>query len=108
MIEVTDEKALAKQLKANPKVIALFYSSWCPFCRSFLSVFNKQALNGADSATFMRVKIDEDENPMWETFTLKAVPSVVLFENMRVSKRLDCELGRGLSERQFTQWLQTK
>jgi thioredoxin-like negative regulator of GroEL len=109
MIEVTDEKDLTKQLKANPNAIALFYSSWCPFCRSFLSVFNKQAQNnGYDSAVFMRVKIDEDENPMWETFSLKAVPSVVLFENGQVSRRLDCELGRGLSERQFLQWLQTK
>lgn len=66
MIEVTDERHLSKQLKANSRVVALFYSSWCPFCRSFLTVFNKQ-IGKLGSVVFMRVKVDEDENPLWET-----------------------------------------
>jgi thioredoxin 1 len=109
MIEVTDERDLAKQLKANPKVVALFYASWCPFCRSFLTVFNKHAQNpGLGSAVFMRVKIDEDENPLWETYSLEAVPSIILFENGKVSRRLDCELGAGLTEKQFSKWMETR
>jgi thioredoxin 1 len=106
MIEVTNQEGLTKQLKTNPKVIALFYASWCPFCRSFLSVFNKQA-QSPGKATYMRVQIDEDENPMWETYALDAVPSIILFENGDVAKRLDCHLGMGLTEKQYTQWLQT-
>jgi thioredoxin 1 len=106
MIEVNNQEDLTKQLNTNPKAIALFYASWCPFCRSFLSVFNKQAQNPG-KATYMRVQIDEDENPMWETYSLDAVPSIILFENGNVTKRLDCNLGMGLTEKQFTQWLQT-
>ena len=106
MIEVTEEADLQKQLKANPKTVALFYASWCPFCRSFLSVFNKHAQN-AKSATYIKVKIDEDENPIWETYSFEAVPSIILFENGEISKRLDCDLGAGLTEKQFTKWLQT-
>jgi thioredoxin 1 len=104
MIEVTDEGDLAKQLKANPAVVALFYASWCPFCRSFISTFNKHA-GKIGSAVFIRVKIDEDENPMWETYSLMAVPSIILFENGAISSRLDCELGAGLTEKQFVKWL---
>ena len=104
MFEVTDEGELDKYLKSNPKVVALFYASWCPFCRSFLSVFNKYA--GRDNSTmFLRVKIDEDVNPLWETYSLEAVPSAILFEDGKVSRRLDCELGRGLTEKQFAKWL---
>ncbi len=106
LIEVSDENQLNKQLKANPKVVALFYASWCPFCRNFLSVFNKHAEKD-NSAVFMRVKIDEDENPLWETYALEAVPSAILFEKGKVSRRLDCELGGGLNEKQFTKWLAT-
>jgi thioredoxin 1 len=106
MIEVTDERDIAKQLKANPKVVALFYASWCPFCRSFLSIFDKHA-EKPSSPPFIRVKIDEDENPLWETYSLEAVPSIILFENAKVSRRLDCELGAGLTETQFTKWLGT-
>ena len=107
MIEVTDERDLAKQLKVNPKVVALFYASWCPFCRSFFSIFNKHA-EKPSSAPFIRVKIDEDENPLWETYSLEAVPSIILFENGKVSRRLDCEMGAGLSEKQFSKWLETR
>ena len=107
MIEVTNERDLAKQLKANPKIFALFYASWCPFCRSFLSVFNKHAEKGG-STMFMCVKIDEDENPLWETYSLEAVPSIILFENAKVSRRLDCEQGAGLTEKQFCKWMEKR
>ncbi len=108
VIEVTNERDLAKQLKANLKVVALFYASWCPFCRSFLSIFSKHAQNPhSGSAIFLRVKIDEDENPLWETYSLEAVPSIIIFENGNVSRRLDCDLGAGLNEKQFVNWLGT-
>lgn len=106
MIEVEDESDLAKHLKANRKVIALFYSSWCPFCRNFLSVFDLHTRNSG-AITYLKVRIDEDENPLWETYSLEAVPSIILFENGQVSKRLDCKLGAGLNEKQFVKWLRT-
>lgn len=105
MIEVADKKDLATQLAKNGRVVALFYASWCPFCRSFLSVFNKYAQKES-SAVFLKVKIDEDENPLWEDYSLEAVPSVIVFEKGQVSRRLDCELGAGLNEKQFAKWLQ--
>lgn len=104
MIEVADENGLSKHLKTNRKLLALFYSSWCPFCRSFLSVFNKQAQN-PDAMAYIKVRIDEDENPLWETYSLEAVPSLILFEDGQISKRLDCELGAGLSEKDFAKWI---
>ncbi len=104
MIEITEQEQLDKHLKMHPRVIALFYASWCPFCRSFLSVFNKQAQNlGKD--IYMKVQIDEDENPIWETYSLNAVPSIILFNNGTVAKRLDCKMGMGLNEQQFKKWL---
>ena len=106
MIEVTDEVELRKCFKKNPRMVALFYASWCPFCRNFLSVFSKHSEQNQKDI-FIRVKIDEDENPMWETYSLVAVPSVIIFENGQPSRRLDCELGVGLTEKQFGKWLGT-
>ncbi len=104
MIEVETEEDLNKQLAANSRVLALFYASWCPFCKNFLSVFNKHAQKpGGD--TCVKVRIDEDENPLWETYELEAVPSLILFEKGQVKHRLDCYLGAGLNEKQFTTWL---
>ena len=105
MIELSEEQELIKYLESHPKVIALFYASWCPFCRSFLTVFNKHAKK-IGSNTFLRVLIDDDENPMWETYSLEAVPSIILFEKGEVARRLDCQLGSGLNEKQLTQFLE--
>ena len=107
MIEVRDENGLTKQIKGKRKVAALFFASWCPFCRSFMSIFNKHAEKQGDTV-FIKVKIDEDENPLWETYQLNAVPSVIFFVDGQVSKRLDCKLGVGLNDHMFSQWLGTK
>jgi thioredoxin 1 len=104
MIEVSEEEELAKHLESHSKVIALFYSSWCPFCRSFLPTFNKhEQKTGSD--TFIKVLIDEDENPIWETYSLEAVPSIIVFEKGKVTRRLDCQLGAGLNEKQLVKFL---
>ena len=105
MIELSEEQELIKYLESHPKVIALFYASWCPFCRSFLTVFNKHAQN-IGSNTFLRVLIDDDENPMWETYSLEAVPSIILFEKGEVTRRLDCQLGSGLNQKQLILFLE--
>jgi thioredoxin 1 len=104
MIEISTQTELNKQLAQNKKVFALFYASWCPFCRSFLAVFNKHAQK-AGSGVYLKVRIDEDENPLWEEYSLDSVPSVILFENGQVKQRLDCELGAGLTEEQFNEWI---
>jgi len=107
MIEVTTEDDLNKQLATHNRLLALFHASWCPFCRSFVNVFNKHAQNPGKDAC-IKVLIDDDENPLWETYALESVPSIILFENGQVRRRLDCRLGAGLNEKQFTYWLSTQ
>lgn len=105
MIEITDETELTDLIAANHKLIALFYSSWCPFCRNFLSTFDNYAKKPSNF-TFIKVRVDDDDNPLWETYALEAVPSAIFFENGEVKKRLDCVLGRGLNEQLFRKWIE--
>lgn len=104
MIEASNKKELDSQIITNQKVIALFYASWCPFCRRFRSTFDKYAQQ-PNSAMFMRVNMDDDDNPLWEEYDFEAVPAVIFFENGKIIKRLDCELGAGLNEEKFSAWL---
>lgn len=105
MIELTSESDLTSYIRANGKTVALFYASWCPFCRNFLPIFEKYAQK-TGSRTFILVKINDDDNPLWEKYSFEAVPSVILFEYEKVSRRLESELGGGLTEGQYRQWLQ--
>jgi thioredoxin 1 len=107
MMEVSNSCDLESQLKRCKRVLALFYSSWCPFCRNFLPVFAKNTLK-TESLLILRVKVDDDDNPLWEEYSIEAVPTVILFEAGTVRRRLNGRFGYGLSEKQFAEWLEEK
>ena len=104
MIEINSKRELQNELKKPGKIIACFCASWCPFCDRFSPVFDYYSAR-SNSDVFIRVFVDEDSNPLWEDYSLEAVPTLVMFENGKVVNRLDGGLGAGLSEREFAAWL---
>lgn len=104
MIEVGNRRDLLDQLEVQKRVVAFFCASWCPFCMNFQLVFDRYAQE-SDPGEFIRVSVDEDSNPLWEEYCLEAVPTIILFEDGRATKRLDGSLGSGISEKQFRGWL---
>ncbi|MCW4025189.1 MAG: thioredoxin family protein [Candidatus Bathyarchaeota archaeon] len=105
MIQIDSQKQLDEQLKENPKVLALFYASWCHYCRNFLATTDK-TLNDYGFEHIIHVNIDDFDNPMWVTYNVEAVPTLIYFENGKISKRLDAESGTGLTEQRCRNWLQ--
>jgi len=71
----------------------LFYASWCPFCRAFCPKFEKKF--GA-SEKHSTVAIDEDSDPLWDEYGIKAVPTVLVFKGKKTTKRYDAVPGVGL------------
>ena len=104
MIQVDNKQDLENSLGKNKKMLALFYSSWCPYCIRFLPIFRKKILASMKSSV-VEVILDDDDNPLWDEYSIKAVPTVILFEGGKVSKRLDGKLGCGLSETAFRVWI---
>lgn len=105
MIKVDNQEALNEELEKNGKVLALFYANWCPYCRSFIPVFNKKIV-GFNAATVIHVIVDDYNNPLWDVYSVEAVPTIILFEKGKVTKRLDGRFGVGLTEKQLDNWLQ--
>jgi thioredoxin 1 len=106
MIEVSSIRDLESQLKKNKRVLALFYASWCPFCRSFLPVFDYSSKQGF--CFILCVKVDDYDSPLWDEYSVEAVPTVIFFQEGKVCRRLDGRLGYGLSENEFKRWLEQK
>lgn len=104
MNRIQRKSQLAKILSQNKKVLALFYSSWCPFCQGFLPSFERKVVK-TDFDMVLHVVVDDYDNPLWEGYSIEAVPTVILFELGTVLKRLDGRLGRGLNEKEFNEWL---
>ncbi|MGD0204249.1 MAG: thioredoxin family protein [Candidatus Bathyarchaeia archaeon] len=105
MIEVDSKQDLNIQLKTNEKVLALFYASWCPYCIRFVPVFDKKMVNFS-VGSIIHVLLDDYDNPLWDEYSIEAVPTVIFFDKGKVCRRLDGELGVGLNEKQLKAWLE--
>jgi thioredoxin-like negative regulator of GroEL len=99
---IESDRELKKVLESREKACILFYASWCPHSRRFLPIFEKHA--GKHGQDFVRCMVDNDER-VCDRYSVSVYPSVIFFENGKVSKRLDGVPGVGLDEDQLTGWI---
>ena len=104
-MKLTTKQDLNRQLNTNEKVLALFYASWCPYCTSFVPVFDKKVVTSTVGSV-IHVLLDDYDNPLWDDYSIEAVPTVIFFEKGKVSRRLDGKFGVGLNEKQLNVWLE--
>ncbi len=105
MLKVYTQKDLDSELKNSKQVLALFYSAWCPYCVRFVPVFDKTVAKMGFERV-IHVLLDDYDNPMWDEYDVPAVPTIILFEEGKVSKRLNGQLGSGLSLEKFRVWIE--
>jgi thiol-disulfide isomerase/thioredoxin len=97
-ILINTEQELESILRTKDNIFILFYAPWCPFSQRFLSVFEK--CSKETSKQCYRMMIDEYPD-LCEKYQVEVYPTVLFFEQGKVSKRLDGIHGVGLSEQQF-------
>ena len=96
MQEFATVSELGKFLSANKSVLAMCHASWCGYCQRFLPEFEKLA--AAAPIQLIKIRIDEDENPLWDSLNVPVVPTLVLFESGREKTRLQALPGKGISK----------
>jgi thiol-disulfide isomerase/thioredoxin len=104
MIEIENKSDFDFQINKKSRVLALFYTSWCPFCRRFMQIF-KEDTNQNSFDTVLCVKLDDYSNPLWEDYSIDNVPAVIYFDKGRVAQRIDATSGIGLTKSQFSSLL---
>jgi thioredoxin 1 len=100
---VNNENDLGKMLKAKESVIALFYASWCPFCKKFLPIFIK---NAEEERRYF-LSVQDDQETIADKYSVKIYPTVLYFEKGVVSKRLDGIPGVGLQEKHLVEFVRS-
>jgi thioredoxin 1 len=96
-----NELDLKEILKVKDKVFVLFYASWCPFCISFLPIFQKYA----EEKGRHFIVVQDDQETIADQYSVKVYPTVLFFKNGIVSKRLDGILGVGLEDEQLVKFV---
>ena len=101
-VMVSNDADLNKVLRVNNRVITLFHTTWCPFCRDFLPIFKGHAVE-----ELLFLCIQDDQKAIADKYSVKVYPTVLFFENGSVSKRLDGAVGVGLDEEQLADFMAT-
>jgi thioredoxin 1 len=83
------------KLLDSRNILAVFYASWCPFCRKFLTIFESTVTKKNDPQGAL-VDISDEDNPLWERFGVSVVPTLVGFRDGAAIVRKDGVAGVGL------------
>jgi thioredoxin-like negative regulator of GroEL len=92
--KIKDLDEFHAETKQGGNRLVLLYSAWCPFCVSFMPVFDEHAAAGNNTP----VKVCTDDLPEIEDlFAVDVVPTVLFFKAGKLAARLDGQLGRGIT-----------
>lgn len=95
MLSLTPDDFAGTRLRDSQNILAVFYANWCPFCRTFLKIFESTMTRKSDPLGAL-VDISDEDNPLWEIFEVDIVPTVVGFSNGVAIVRKDGVRGVGL------------
>lgn len=92
------------RLVSEPGAVAVcFHADWCGFCRRFLPLFEARA-QGAP-IPFLLADLSSKDDPRWDAFALRVVPTIILFKQGKPVWRADAPLGVGLFGRDIDRLL---
>jgi thiol-disulfide isomerase/thioredoxin len=89
--------------KEGKLVIVVFFASYCPFCSEFSDIFQEQTRN--TEYVIAKADITDDNNPFWEIYDIKAVPTIIAFKDEKEIERKDSILGVGLNKKDLETFL---
>ena len=87
-----------KLLSEGKKILVMFYADWCPFCQKFKPIFESVAMTSSNKVNLCASMINDDDNPLWDRFSINTVPTIIAFDGNNIISRRDSILGSGLSK----------
>jgi thioredoxin 1 len=90
-----DEMDLLTKNKSSSLV--LFYADWCHYCSRFKPIFEETVKKISPKILVGGVKINDDDNPLWDKYNINAVPTIIGFSNNSIIARRDAKMGVGLT-----------
>jgi thiol-disulfide isomerase/thioredoxin len=87
-----------EKIKNKEKAYVLFYATWCPHSQQFLPIFEEYSKSNPEECLSV---IADEEPEVFEEYDIEYYPTVIMFKNGKVHKRLDVEPGGDLTKKQL-------
>ncbi len=85
-------------LTNNSNSLVLFYADWCHYCSRFIPIFEESFKKINPKILVGGVKLNDDENPLWDKYNISAVPTLIAFSKNSIKSRRDAKMGVGLTD----------
>ncbi len=92
-MDIAEHDRLDDAIKEGISIV-LFYADWCPYCTAFKPVFESYK----STYKMIKVRINEDDNPLWDRFNITTIPTIIAFKDGRIVARRDARSGIGLGK----------
>ena len=87
-----------KLLSEGKRILVMFYADWCPFCQKFKLTFESFANTSDKKIKFYAHMINDDDDPLWDRFSINTVPTLIAFDGNEIISRRDSKMGTGLNK----------
>jgi len=104
MMDVDEWSFQREVLQSEGLILAVFTANYCPFCRSFLPIFEEYSKRYS-GLKFAKVDVTDDDSPLWDSCRLEVVPTLIAFKGGCEIGRRDGVRGVGLSERDLQSFI---
>lgn len=99
-LEVNDSSFDSQVLRSAEPVLVDFWAPWCPPCKMVGPIVEEIA--SEMTGTLRVCKVNVDDNPATaQTYAIRAVPTLLLFKNGQIVKRLVGALPKAEIEREI-------
>jgi thioredoxin 1 len=85
--EVSDDNFERAVLQSDRPVLVDFWAPWCGPCRALAPILDELAASWADRARVVKLKVDVSPKSA-QQFSVRAIPTLILFKNGREVERL--------------------
>ena len=97
-IENKKKSTFHDKIDKKDNAVVLFYATWCPYSQRFLPIFEEYSKNNPIEC--LRVIVDE-EPEVCEEYNIEYYPTVIMFKNGKVHKRINAQPGLGIDKKQL-------
>ncbi len=78
-----DKSEFERITKMPGRHLVVFAAKWCGFCSRFID--QTKLLQSKFAANILLVDADEPDESLWDEYSIKIVPTIVVFEGGKVS-----------------------